>query len=252
MAKLGTKQRPAIVRVQTEARAKEVVSVFNEHGWQFILGIEQDKPENISDLTRLLKSQQIPKTKKVGTQTISRKARQSHSRRKNNPPVRAVRTGGKRTKSSPDSMKISEERCEYALNTDGAKWYATTSGALSTFFLIMFFTTTSLWYVALLILPLLFSLGLFYAIISNQRVILHRNTITILRRMQKPITSSVADALYQIRAIRGTMPSFIFRFDNGRKVARITPQAYKNGDKLLQQIEDIIDHENIDVDIIER
>ena len=53
MAKLGTKQRPAIVRVQTEARAKEIVSVFNEHGWQFILGIEPDKPENISDLKRL-------------------------------------------------------------------------------------------------------------------------------------------------------------------------------------------------------
>jgi Flp pilus assembly protein TadB len=190
--------------------------------------------------------------KKLGAQTTSRKTRQSHSRRKNNPPLRAVRTGGKRTKSSPDSRKISEERCEYALNTDGAKWYATISGALSAFFLIMFLTTTSLWHVVLLVLPLLCSLGLFYAIVLNQRVILHRNTITILRRMQKPITSSVADALYQIRAIRGTIPSFIFRFDNGRKVARITPQAYKNGDKLLQQLEDIIDHENIDVDIIER
>jgi hypothetical protein len=42
MAKLGTKQRPAIIRVRTEARAKEIVSVFNEHGWQFILGIEPD------------------------------------------------------------------------------------------------------------------------------------------------------------------------------------------------------------------
>jgi hypothetical protein len=67
-----------------------------------------------------------------------------------------------------------------------------------------------------------------------------------------PITSSVADALYQIRVIRGTIPSFIFRFGNGRKVARITPQAYKNGDKLLQQLENIIEQEKIDVDVIER
>ena len=50
MAKLGTKKRPAIVRVQTEARAKEVASIFAEHGWQFILGIEPGKPEDISDL----------------------------------------------------------------------------------------------------------------------------------------------------------------------------------------------------------
>jgi hypothetical protein len=252
MAKLGTKQRPAIVRVRTQARAKEIASAFTEHGWQYIIGIEPDKPENISDLTRLLKSQQVTKAKKVGSQTASGKVRKLHSKRKNNLSLRAVRTGGKKTKPSTGSMRISEERCEYALNTDGAKWYATISGALSAFFLIMFLTTTSLWYVVLLVLPLLCSLGLFYAIVLNQRVILHRNTITILRRMQKPITSSVADALCQIRAIRGTIPSFIFRFDNGRKVARITPQAYKNGDKLLQQLEDIIDHENIDVDIIER
>lgn len=252
MAKLGTKQRPAIVRVQTEARAKEIVSVFNEHGWQFILGIEPDKPENISDLKRLLKSQQVPKAKKVGAQTTSRKARKSHSIRKNNPPLRAVRTGSKRKKLSTGSMKVSEERCEYDLNTDGVKWYATISGALSTFFLIMFFTTTSLWYVALLVLPLLFSLGLFYAIILNQRVILHGKTITILRRMQKPITSNVADALSQIIMKKGVMFSFIFQFHNGRKVARITPSAYKDGEQLLQQLKSIIRQEKIVVDIIEK
>jgi hypothetical protein len=251
MAKLGTKQRPAIVHVRTEARAMEVASVFNEHGWQFILGIEPDKPENISDLNRLLKSKQVPKAKKVDGQTASGKVRKLHSARNNNTPRRTVRTGGKRKKSSTGSMKVSEERCEYALNTDGAKWHTTISGALSAFFLIMFLTTTSLWYVVLLVLPLLYSLGLFYAIFSNQRVILHGNTITILRRMKKPITSSVADALYQIRVIRGTILSFIFRFDNGRKVRRITPQAYKNGKQFLQQLEDIIEQENIDVNVID-
>jgi hypothetical protein len=252
MAKLGTKQRPAIVRVRTEARAQEIVSVFNEHGWQFILGIEPDKPENISDLKRLLKSQQVPKVKKLGAQKISRKARQLHSRRKNNPPLRAVHTESKRKTLSTGFMKVSEERCEYDLNTDGVKWYATISGALSTFFLIMFFTTTSLWYMALLVLPLLFSLGLFYAIISNQRVILHGKTITILRRMQKPITSNVADALSQIIMKKGVMFSFIFQFHNGRKAARITPLAYKDGEQLLQQLKSIIEQEKIVVDIIEK
>ena len=54
MAKLGSKKRPAIVHVQDEARAQEITSVFNEHEWKFILGIEPDKPEDISDLERLL------------------------------------------------------------------------------------------------------------------------------------------------------------------------------------------------------
>lgn len=54
MAKLGSKKRPAIVHVQDEARAQEIASIFNEHAWQFILGIEPDKPEDISDLERLL------------------------------------------------------------------------------------------------------------------------------------------------------------------------------------------------------
>jgi hypothetical protein len=56
MAKLGTKQRPAIVRVQTQTRAMETASVCKEHGWTYIVGIEPDKPENISDLTQLLKT----------------------------------------------------------------------------------------------------------------------------------------------------------------------------------------------------
>ncbi len=54
MAKLGTKKNPAIVCVQTEERAMQVSSVFEENGWKFILGIEPDKSEDISDLEKLL------------------------------------------------------------------------------------------------------------------------------------------------------------------------------------------------------
>jgi len=245
MAKLGTKQRPAIVRVQTEARAKEIVSVFNEHGWQFILGIEPDKPENISDLKRLLKSQQAPKAKKVGAQTISRKARKSHSRRKHNPPLRTVHTGGKRKKLSTGSMKVSEEAVEYAPDMGKIKFQAIATCALSIFFLVKFFTTTSLWYVVFLVFPLLYFFSLMNAIILNQRVILHGRKITILRRRQTRITANVI-------VKKGTRRSFRFRFDNGRMLAQITPQVYKNGDQFLQHLESIIDQENIDVDIIEK
>lgn len=54
MAKLGTKKRPAILRVQTEERAAEIVAICDENNVQFILGIEPDKEEDISDLERAL------------------------------------------------------------------------------------------------------------------------------------------------------------------------------------------------------
>ncbi len=66
MAKLGTKEKPAIVRVQTEARAIEVTSAFERNGWQFILGIEPDKPEDISDLEKLLNPPVPTTAQKIG------------------------------------------------------------------------------------------------------------------------------------------------------------------------------------------
>ena len=72
MAKLGTDKKPAIARVGTEARAQEIVRICNENGWQVIVGIEPDEPENISDVKWLLnhkKGEPIvynPKPAKVG------------------------------------------------------------------------------------------------------------------------------------------------------------------------------------------
>jgi SWIM/SEC-C metal-binding protein len=57
MAKLGSSKRPAVVRVQTEERAGEILSTCNRHGWKVIVGIEPDKPEDISDVERLLNPQ---------------------------------------------------------------------------------------------------------------------------------------------------------------------------------------------------
>ena len=54
MSKLGTEKKPAIVRVQNEHRAQEIAAIFDKNGWKFILGIEPDKPEDISDLEKLL------------------------------------------------------------------------------------------------------------------------------------------------------------------------------------------------------
>ena len=91
------------------------------------------------------------------------------------------------------------------------------------------------------IVPLLCFLGLTYALVLNQRVILHGNKVTILRRMHAPLTDTVADALYQIIVIHGAMSTFRFRFHNGQQSSQISPSVYKDGQKLLKQLTAIID-----------
>ena len=55
--KLGSEKNPAIVRVQSEARLKEVSATCDKHGWNYRIGIEPDKPEDVGDLDRLLHPQ---------------------------------------------------------------------------------------------------------------------------------------------------------------------------------------------------
>ena len=56
--KLGSEKNPAVVRVQSEARFKEVMATFQKHGWKYRIGIEPDKAEDVGDLERLLHPQQ--------------------------------------------------------------------------------------------------------------------------------------------------------------------------------------------------
>jgi SWIM/SEC-C metal-binding protein len=66
MSKLGTENKPEIVRVQNERRAQEIGSIFAKNGWKFILGIEPDKPEDISDLEKLLNPPKPVQSAKIG------------------------------------------------------------------------------------------------------------------------------------------------------------------------------------------
>ncbi|MEX1025340.1 MAG: PBPRA1643 family SWIM/SEC-C metal-binding motif protein [Planctomycetota bacterium] len=56
MPRLGSSKQPAIVRVQTQARAEEVLSVCNQYGWQVIVEVEPDKDEDLFDVERLLRA----------------------------------------------------------------------------------------------------------------------------------------------------------------------------------------------------
>ncbi len=55
MSKLGSKNKPAVVRVQTEERAMELYALCEQRGWIVIVGIEPDKNENIEDIKKLEK-----------------------------------------------------------------------------------------------------------------------------------------------------------------------------------------------------
>ena len=66
MAKLGSEKRPVIVRVHSDEKARYVADTCSENGWHYIIGFEPDKPEDISDLEKLLHpSQQQAKSMKI-------------------------------------------------------------------------------------------------------------------------------------------------------------------------------------------
>jgi SWIM/SEC-C metal-binding protein len=54
VAKIGTKKRPAVVRVQTEERAYEVLDYCTERGIQVLVGLESDEDEDLTDIARAL------------------------------------------------------------------------------------------------------------------------------------------------------------------------------------------------------
>jgi len=67
MAKLGSIKRPVVVNVHTDERAREIASICAERGLRYIIGLNQDEPEDISDLEKII-NRPVPKTddKKVG------------------------------------------------------------------------------------------------------------------------------------------------------------------------------------------
>ena len=54
MARIGTRKRPAIARVQTAHRLEQLMAFCREADIQCIIGLEPGKPEDISDIERAL------------------------------------------------------------------------------------------------------------------------------------------------------------------------------------------------------
>ncbi|MFC1606379.1 PBPRA1643 family SWIM/SEC-C metal-binding motif protein [Candidatus Latescibacterota bacterium] len=64
-SKLGTKKKPAVLRVQTEERMKEIASQCEANGWTCTIEVDKDKPEDIADFELLLNP--------PGTRTVDKK-----------------------------------------------------------------------------------------------------------------------------------------------------------------------------------
>ena len=54
MARPGTTKQPAVVRVQTEERASEILALCQVNGIKALIGLEPDQPEDITDVQRAL------------------------------------------------------------------------------------------------------------------------------------------------------------------------------------------------------
>ena len=68
MNKLGTSKKPITLRVPTEERAAELHDFCDNRGWKVVIGIEEDKPEDISDLQRMM-GEKAENTKTIVNET---------------------------------------------------------------------------------------------------------------------------------------------------------------------------------------
>ena len=64
MIKLGSEKRPAVVRVKTKTRQKEVESIFKKNNWHYTIELNEDKDEDITELEILLNTPKPVKAEK--------------------------------------------------------------------------------------------------------------------------------------------------------------------------------------------
>lgn len=68
MASIGTRKKPAVVRVQTPERAEQVLAFCREHDIVVIAGLEPGEPEDITDIERAVRARELlaPNLPKIG------------------------------------------------------------------------------------------------------------------------------------------------------------------------------------------
>ena len=66
MAKLGSEKNPLILRLADDSKVDDIVTICDERGWCYILGIEPDEAEDLTDLERKLNPPIQRVTTKIG------------------------------------------------------------------------------------------------------------------------------------------------------------------------------------------
>jgi SWIM/SEC-C metal-binding protein len=66
MTKLGTEEHPIVVRVRSEERGQYIAKECAMRGWQYIIGLGSDEPEDISDFEKAMNPPVPAQSDKIG------------------------------------------------------------------------------------------------------------------------------------------------------------------------------------------
>ena len=106
------------------------------------------------------------------------------------------------------------------------------------------------WYLWLCLVSVFIFIAFLRPVIENRRVRIENGNITFLHRIGPPLTVNIAEALYEIVIKDDEIKSF--RFETEKRKIQVSPKGYKDGNRLMKQIKDVIKREGIVVQIIEK
>jgi len=124
------------------------------------------------------------------------------------------------------------------------------SFALTILFFVKWRVSDSPWYLWFCLVSVFIFIAFLRPVIENRRVRIENGNITFLHRIGPPLTVSIAESLYEIVTKDDEIRSF--RFETEKRKIQVSPKGYKNGDRLMEQIKDVIKREEIIVQITEK
>lgn len=66
MTKRGTEKKPLILRVSDTSKIGAITEICEENGWHFIIGVEPNEEEDLTDLERKLNPPTVHASAKIG------------------------------------------------------------------------------------------------------------------------------------------------------------------------------------------
>ena len=138
----------------------------------------------------------------------------------------------------------------YHIRLGSLKFTAVLFFSLTILFLMKWRSSDSPWYLWLFLISVFVFIVFLRPVIENRRVRIENGNVTFLHRMGVPLTFSIAESLYEIVTKDDEIKSF--RFEIKKRKIQVSPEGYKDGDKLMKEIKDVIKRDKIVVQIIEK